>query len=92
MADIQIPIKLMADLINYFYPNSESERPEGALADNIRCQIEDKMQKITNRALFTDYKTATTAEQRELARRAYLKERGFTDSFISNSEIKIKRK
>lgn len=92
MADIQIPIKLMADLINYFYPDSESERPEGVLADSIRCQIEDKMQKITNRALFTDYKTATTAEQRESARKAYLKKRGFTDSFISNSEIKIKRK
>lgn len=70
----------MADLINYFYPDSDSERPEGALADNIRHQIEDKMKKITNRALFTDYKTATTAEQRESARRAYLKERGFTDS------------
>lgn len=92
MADIQIPIKLMADLINYFYPDSDAERPEGALADSIRYQIEDKMQKITNRALFSEYKTATTPEQRESARRAYLKERGFTDSFISNSEIKIKRK
>ncbi len=88
--NIQIPVELMAELIEYFYPDSESERPEGALADNIRCQIEDKMQKITNRALFTDYKTATTSEQRESARRAYLKERGFSDSFISNSEIKIR--
>lgn len=88
MADIQIPIKLMADLINYFYPDSESERPEGALADNIRCQIEDKMQKITNRVLFTQYKTATTPEQRESARKAYLKERGYSDTFISNLEVK----
>lgn len=88
--NIQIPAELMADLINYFYPDSDSERPEGALADSIRRQIEDKMQKITNRALFTDYKTATTPEQRESARRAYLKERGFTDSFISDSEIKIR--
>ena len=88
--NIQIPVELMADLIEYFYPDSDSERPEGALADNIRCQIEDKMQKITNRALFSEYKTATTAEQRESARRAYLKERGFTDSFISGSEIKIR--
>lgn len=90
--NIQIPVELMADLINYFYPDNKCERPEGELADNIRCQIEDKMQKITNRALFTDYKTATTPEQRESARRAYLKERGFTKSFVSSSEIKIKRK
>ena len=90
--NIQIPVELMAELIEYFYPDSESERPEGALADSIRNQIEDKMQKITNRALFSEYKTATTADRRESARRAYLKERGFTDSFISNSEIKIKRK
>lgn len=90
MADIQIPLKLMADLINYFYPDfdSEHERPEGELADNIRHQIEDKMQKITNRALFSKYKTATTPEQRESARRAYLKERGYSDAFISDSEVK----
>ena len=68
--NIQIPAELMADLINYFYPDSdsESERPEGALADSIRRQIEEKMQKITNRVLFTQYKTATTTEQRESAR------------------------
>ena len=80
----------MAELIEYFYPESDTERPEGTLADSIRNQIEDKMQKITNRALFSEYRTATTAEQRESARRAYLKERGFSDSFISNSEIKIR--
>lgn len=90
--NIQIPVELMADLINYFYPDSESdtERPEGELADSIRNQIEDKMQKITNRALFSEYKTATTPEQRESARRAYLKERGFSESFISNSEIQFR--
>lgn len=88
--NIQIPVELMAELIEYFYPESDTERPEGTLADSIRRQIEDKMQKITNRALFSEYKTATTADQRESARRAYLKERGFTDSFISGSEIKIR--
>ena len=88
--NIQIPVELMADLIEYFYPDSESERPEGALADSIRNQIEDKMQKITNRALFSEYKTATTPEQRESARRAYLKERGFSESFISSSEVKFR--
>lgn len=88
--NIQIPVELMADLINYFYPDSDSECPEGTLADNIRHQIEDKMQKITNRALFSEYKTATTSVQRESARRAYLKERGFSESFISSSEVKFR--
>lgn len=87
MADIQIPMELMSKLIEYFYPDSEPE-PTGYLADEIRHQIEDKVQKMTNRALFTQYKTATTPEQREKARRAYLLERGFTESFISDSEVR----
>lgn len=90
--NIQIPVELMAELIEYFYPDSDAERPTGVLADSIRNQIEDKMQKITNRALFSEYKIATTPEQRESARRAYLKERGFSEPFISSSEIKIRRK
>lgn len=87
MADIQISMELMNNLIEYFYPDSD-ERPTGYLADEIRHQIEEKIQKMTNRVLFTRYKTATTAEEREKARQAYLKERGFTQSFISDSEIK----
>lgn len=86
MADIQIPMKLMSDLIDYFYPDELSERPTGWLADEIREQIEDKMQKITNRVLFTRYKTARTPEEREQARREYLKERGFSEAFISDTE------
>lgn len=86
MSDIQIPKKLMGDLIYYFYPDDPSERPTGWLADEIREQIEDKMQRVTNRVLFTRYKTARTPEEREQARRAYLKERGFSEAFISDTE------
>ena len=49
--EIKIPRKLFVDLINYFYPDDESV-PQGVLADEIRHQIEDKIQKITNREYF----------------------------------------
>lgn len=86
MNEIQIPNKLMADLIDYFYPDEPADRPTGWLADEIREQIEEKMQRVTNRVLFTRYKTAKTFEEREQARRAYLKERGFSEAFISDTE------
>lgn len=85
--DIKISMEFMNDLVEYFYPDSDVQ-PTGYLADKIRHQIDDKIQKMTNRALFTRYKTATTADEREEARQAYLKERGFTNSFISDTEIK----
>ena len=83
--EIKIPRKLFVDLINYFYPDDESV-PQGVLADEIRHQIEDKIQKITNRVLFTKYKTATSSTERERFRREYLVERGISNSFISDTE------
>lgn len=87
MKDIQIPVEMFVNLINYFYPD-EGNAPSGYEADEIRRQIEDKMQKITNRALFTRYKTAPTAAEREQARREYLAERGISQAFISDTEVR----
>lgn len=83
--EIKIPRKLFVDLINYFYPDDEYISQD-VLADEIRHQIEDKIQKITNRVLFTKYKTAASSAERERFRREYLAERGISEAFISDTE------
>lgn len=82
MNEIKISTEMFSDLIDYFYPD-EGKAPEGFLADEIRRQIEDKMLKVTARALFSKYKTASTPEEREKARREYLSQRGISEAFIS---------
>lgn len=86
MKDVQIPMELFVNLVDYFFPDDERDVPTGYDVDVIRQQLREKMQKIINRELFTRYKTATTPLEREKARRKYLAERGFSQAFISDTE------
>lgn len=83
---VQISLELFSDLVDYFYPDNEKDYPTGYEADIIRKQLSDKMQSIINRELFTRYKTAKTSAERERYRREYLKQRGFSNAFISDVE------
>lgn len=83
---VQISLELFCDLVDYFYPDNEKDYPTGYEADIIRKQLSDKMQSIINRELFTRYKTAKTSAERERYRREYLKQRGFSNAFISDIE------
>lgn len=83
---VQISLELFCDLVDYFYPDNEKDYPTGYEADIIRKQLSDKMQSIINRELFTRYKTAKTSAERERYRREYLKQRGFSNAFISDVE------
>lgn len=85
MKEIKVSTDFYVDLINYFYPE-DGEFPDGYLAEKIRTQIADKMDRITTRDLFSKYKTAKTPEEREKARLEYLRERGISDNFISSTE------
>ena len=83
---VQISLEMFCDLVDYFYPDNEKNFPVGYEADIIRKQLSDKMQSIINRELFTRYKTAKTSAERERYRREYLKQRGFSNAFISDVE------
>lgn len=83
---VQISLELFCDLVDYFYSDNEKDYPTGYEADIIRKQLSDKMQSIINRELFTRYKTAKTSAERERYRREYLKQRGFSNAFISDIE------
>ena len=51
------------------------------LHDSVLERINDKIEKIIDRNLYTTYKTAPTAEQREKARQAYLDRKGIPKDF-----------
>lgn len=73
---IQIPYELFIDLIRYFnFDNGED------LKSDIKKALNEKMDAIVRRELYTQYKTAATEEEREKARQEYLNKIGLNSSF-----------
>ena len=66
MKNVQIPYELFVDLV-LFHLNGEDDFEE-----EIRLGLEQKLDAILNRQLYSQYKTAPTEEQREQARQDYL--------------------
>ena len=79
---IQISEKLFLDLIAFFLSGDES--PERKV--RIKNQIDEKMERMINRALYTQYKTDPSPEEREKARLEYLDRVGISSSFRWSKE------
>ena len=75
MKNVQIPYELFVDLVLY-YLNGEDDFDE-----EIRQGLEQKLDSMLNRQLYSQYKTAPTEEQRERARQEYLDRRGVPQSY-----------
>ena len=75
MKSVQIPYDLFVDLVLY-HLNSENDFDE-----EIRQGLEQKLDAILNRQLYSQYKTAPTEEQWEQARQEYLDRRGVPQSY-----------
>ena len=75
MKNVQIPNDLFVDLVLY-HLNGEKDFEE-----DIRRGLEQKLDAMLNRQLYSQYKTAPTGEQREQARKAYLDRRGVPESY-----------
>jgi len=75
MKNVQIPYDLFMDLLLY-HLNGEDD-----LEEEIQRGLEEKLDAMVNRQLYSQYKTALTEEQREKARQAYLDRRGVPESF-----------
>jgi len=73
--NIQISEKLFVDIVKYFLLEQEDSLPD------IRRGLEQKMDALVSRELYTKYKTAPSEADREKARREYLDRRGVPDSF-----------
>lgn len=75
MKSIQISYELFVDLVLY-HLNSEDDCEE-----EIRQGLEQKLDAMLNRQLYSQYKTAPTEEEREQARQEYLDRRGVSQSY-----------
>ena len=75
MKNVQIPYELFVDLVLY-YLNGEDD-----FYEDIQRGLEQKLDAMLNRQLYSQYKTAPTEEQREQARQEYLDRRGGPQSY-----------
>lgn len=75
MKNVQISEELFKSLIRYHLMEDRD------CGDVIRRELEGKLETLVRRELYTKYKTAPAAEDREKARREYLDRRGVPESF-----------
>lgn len=75
MKNVQISKELFIKLIKYHH----FEMYE--FEDEIKNDLEKKLNSIVMREHYTTYKTAPTEQEREEARKKYLDERGVPESF-----------
>lgn len=75
MKNIQISEELFFALLKYHLVEIDDVLPE------IKMELEDKLEAMIRRDLYTKYKTAPTEEEREKARQEYLEKVGMHRNF-----------
>lgn len=75
MKNVQVPYDLFWALLKYHLMSDDT------CADEIRKGLEVKLDSMVQRELYTKYKTAPTAAERETARKEYLDKKGVPASF-----------
>lgn len=75
MKQVQISEDLFMLLLKYHFIGIEEYQPE------IQKGLEQKLDQMVKRQLYTTYKTAPTEEEREKARKEYLDKRGVSEDF-----------
>ena len=86
MKQIQIPEELFILLMKYHLLDMEEAQPE------IKKGLMDKMDSITMRLLFSQYKTAPTEDEKRKARQEYLDRRWSAREFpLVNFSLVINR-
>ena len=73
--NVQIPFNLFRQLVSYHLMEDQS------CSEEIYKGLMEKVDRMANRQLYTQSKTASTEEEREKSRQEYLDRRGIPDSF-----------
>lgn len=73
--NVTIPEELFIDLVKYFLADIRWDE------DRIRSGLQEKLEAMVKRELYTRYKTARRSEEREKARREYLEKVGIPENF-----------
>lgn len=79
MKNIQISEQLFKKIAYYFIIDEFEENE--TLRTEIYNELNEKIEKIVNRDLYTKYKTGATIEERENARQEYLDRKGYKKEF-----------
>ena len=72
---VQISEELFMNLVKYHLLGVEEVVPE------VKQGLESKLEAMDRRELYTEYKMGKTEEDREIARKEYLKKRGMKEYF-----------
>ena len=73
--NVQIPYELFLQLLQYFLmDNYDGE-------EKIRLGLEQKLDAMVHREMYSKFKTAPTEEEREKFRQEYLDRKGIQESF-----------
>lgn len=80
---VQIDAQLFIDIYNYF-----EHAPDSYEADEIRRKLQEKVDKLVDREIFTQYKRASTPQERETYRQQYLDRKGILRDFRTDVEQK----
>ena len=75
MKNIMIPEEVFYNLVKYFLFDDEN------LHDDIKMELEKKLNKLVERELYSTYCTAATPDEREAARKKYLDAKGIPEDF-----------
>ena len=75
MKNVQVPQQKFMKLLRYHL------RDDDSCADDVKKGLEQKMNTMVERELYTKSKTAPTEEERENARQEYLDRRGIQADF-----------
>lgn len=82
---VQIDTQLFLTLYNYFF---DDNAPQDYEADEIRRKLQEKVDKLIDREIFTQYKRASTPQEREEYRQRYLDRKGILRDFRTDTEQK----
>ena len=75
MKTVQISKELFFNLIRFHFAEMNE------LEEDIKNELQKKLNSMVMREYYTTYKTAPTEQEREAARKKYLDERGVPESF-----------
>ena len=73
--NVTIPEALFIDLVKYFLADIRWDE------DRIRFELQEELEAMVKRELYTRYKTAGTPEEREKSRQEYLEKVGIPENF-----------
>ena len=84
--NLQISKKLFVELLDYFYADDDIQRK--SLELDIRRALDERLDRMLSRQIFTEYKRVATPEEREAARKEYLDHREIHPDWRTDREIR----